>query len=627
MKKLFILFFIAVVVSLASQAQERVEVKTKTLYDFGTENHGWWTFSNVASLKLSTDIATGAGNSSSSLKALYKYGDTGAYLGFGIESKWAMGKETWNLYSGGHMSVSFKSDAPCSVRIELRAEDKATYSITLPKIPADWTEYSIPFAEFRSEGKKLDLTQTSVKQIVLIPSKTDSKEHSFWVDNVLISEKALNILETSVNVSGKASDPSGNPAGVAEIFLYENADKDASARTVTDSDGSYSFSLKLKQRRYVVSPSIPEPFEVNALIIGKKEGFLDSLNPLKLKEGSNSCNIAFSSPKTVTELRVAGNRLQTPDGKEAWLQGLCIDSLQWSATGENILQSISVATGQWKANAIRLPVKDNFWFGKSEFQKDGGEAYRKLIDAAIETTATRGAYLILDLHRFGAPMPEHTEFWKDAAKRYKDHPAVLFELFNEAHGISWEIWRNGGDMNDPKNMNTDINAVENNEKSAAGKSVGMQALVDAVRSTGAKNIVIAGGLDWGYDLSGIMNGFALDNKDGNGIMYSSHIYPWKSDWEGKVLIVAEKYPLFIGEVGCQPEPMEWQKSGTEDTNTWAPDMIGFIQKNKLNWTGFSFHPGCGPRVISDWQYTPTPYWGIFVKDALSGKQFEMKKMR
>ena len=52
-----------------------------------------------------------------------------------------------------------------------------------------------------------------------------------------------------------------------------------------------------------------------------------------------------------------------------------------------------------------------------------------------------------------------------------------------------------------------------------------------------------------------------------------------------------------------------------------------IQKYRLNWTGFSFHPTCGPNVISDWDYTPTPHWGIFVKDALSGKQFELTKMR
>jgi len=49
--------------------------------------------------------------------------------------------------------------------------------------------------------------------------------------------------------------------------------------------------------------------------------------------------------------------------------------------------------------------------------------------------------------------------------------------------------------------------------------------------------------------------------------------------------------------------------------------------NKLNWTGFSFHPKTGPMVIQDWDYTPTPYWGAFVKGALAGKVYEMKKMR
>ena len=52
-----------------------------------------------------------------------------------------------------------------------------------------------------------------------------------------------------------------------------------------------------------------------------------------------------------------------------------------------------------------------------------------------------------------------------------------------------------------------------------------------------------------------------------------------------------------------------------------------IQKHKLNWTGFSFHPKCGPNAISDWSYTPTPFWGAYVKEALSGKQFELQKMR
>ena len=165
--------------------------------------------------------------------------------------------------------------------------------------------------------------------------------------------------------------------------------------------------------------------------------------------------IVWSEPSAVKpqaswprELRVAGNQLHTPDGKTVWLQGLCVDSLQWSATGEHLQQSIPVAIEQWKANVLRLPVNEQFWFGRGKGQKagDGGLGYRKIVDAAIEAAASRGAYVALDLHRFGAPMPEHVDFWKDAATRYKNHPAVLFELFNEPHGISWKLWRDGGNL-------------------------------------------------------------------------------------------------------------------------------------------------------------------------------------
>ena len=95
------------------------------------------------------------------------------------------------------------------------------------------------------------------------------------------------------------------------------------------------------------------------------------------------------------------------------------------------LEAIGVGIDDWKANVIRLPVKESYWFGREKGQTDGGEAYRKLVDSAINAAAGRGAYLVLDLHRFGAPAPEHAEFWRDAAARYKDHPAVIFELFNE----------------------------------------------------------------------------------------------------------------------------------------------------------------------------------------------------
>lgn len=324
------------------------------------------------------------------------------------------------------------------------------------------------------------------------------------------------------------------------------------------------------------------------------------------------------------ELLVVGNKIQTKDGKDVWLQGISLCSMEWSASGDNILKSVTEAVDNWKANCLRLPIREDFWFGKGAYQKDGGAGYRQLVDDVVNLAGGKGVYVVLDLHRFRAPTQIHADFWKEVATKYNNHPAVLFELFNEPHDVSWEVWRDGGFVSDKK-TNENV-AAENKEKLKGFKSVGIQKLIDVVRGTGAKNIVIPGALDWSYDLSGILKGYELDDKGGNGIVYSSHVYPWKSKWQEMFLDVAAKYPIFIGEVGCEIKPMPWQKT-TEDPNTWAPDMLGLIQKHKLNWTAWCFHPRSTPRVLLDWDYTPTPFWGKFVKEALAGKQFEMKKMR
>lgn len=324
-------------------------------------------------------------------------------------------------------------------------------------------------------------------------------------------------------------------------------------------------------------------------------------------------------------LHVKGNQVLNKDGKEVWLQGVNIDSLQWSVRGEYVMKATLVALEQWKANVLRLPIQDKFWFGKDASQKDDGKAYRELVDNIVNLAANRGAYVMLDLHRFRAPKREHVEFWKDVATKYKNHPAVVFELFNEPHGTSWEVWRNGGFVEDSK-ASADEDAFLTPEEKALNKkgfhAVGVQALVDAVRGTGAKNIVIAGGLDWAYDLSGIAKGFALDEKDGNGLMYAAHIYAQKTDWRGKVLVVAEKYPVIVSECGANTKKFTFMPAESqEDAETWVPRLLGFIQKHRLHWTAFSFHPSSAPILLKDWKFTPTPEWGVPAKRALAGEKF------
>ncbi len=335
------------------------------------------------------------------------------------------------------------------------------------------------------------------------------------------------------------------------------------------------------------------------------------------------------------EIKVVGNRLVAADGSEVWLQGLNAGGLESAPNGDQIVKSTVVAIDEWKANCIRLPVKEDFWFGTSVYADDGGKSYRASIDKIIRLAANRGVYVVLDLHRFRAPKAEHVAFWQDAAKKYANHPAVLFDVFNEPYGIGWGVWRNGGHV-EPEQKKLDESAFlseEEKRKNMGFESVGMQALVEAVRSTGARNIIIAGGIHWANDLTGIENDkglptYRLEDKTGNGIMYAWHTYHWHGGW-ARILPVAAKHPIFLGEVGASPReemtfiPFE-QK---EDPFTFAPDVIAFVQKHHINWTAWCFHPKAGPCMIKNWDYEPTPYWGAFVKRALGGEQFKLKRMR
>ncbi len=329
-----------------------------------------------------------------------------------------------------------------------------------------------------------------------------------------------------------------------------------------------------------------------------------------------------------SELRVRGNRLVDQKGKEVWLQGVNVPSLEWSVRGESVDRSTVVAIQDWHANVIRLPVKGDHWFGrgtKHNTQTDGGEAYRAVVDKVIMLAANRGAYVVLDLHHYRAPRLTDVDFWKDAAARYKNHPAVLFDLLNEPHGIPWETWQKGGFIEEKKKDGDEdafLTEAEKLHNKRGFESPGMQGLLDAARSTGAKNIVVVGGLDYAYSLTGIKSGFALTDRSGNGIMYASHIYPWKKGWQDKVLDVAAKYPILLGEVGGDAKKMSFIPANyQENVETWAPAMLGVIQKHRLNWTGWCFHPKATPRMILDWDYTPTPFWGQLAKDAMNGKQF------
>ncbi len=417
--------------------------------------------------------------------------------------------------------------------------------------------------------------------------------------------------------------------------------KDAAGKKLSGGPGHPSFKGTSKGWETcalgMVVPPDAATLEIMPTLFNAAAGTLGiddlELTPIALEE-AGFVTYKLSEPMPVpkecksAELVAKGNRLvATSDGREVWLQGVAIASLEWSAGGDNILKSVTNALTEWRSNVIRLAVKSDFWFGHGPWQSDGGVSYRALVDEVVKQTQARGVWVVIDLHEYRAPEQRHADFWRDVATRYANHPGVIFGLLNEPHDVPWKIWRDGGVVQDKSEPKDGVYA-ENSEKNKSFASIGMQKLVDVVRKTGARNLVTAGGLDWGYDLSGVLEGFALTDRGGNGIIYESHVYPWKRGWQKCFLDAAAKHPILIGEVGCQPERMPFiPPEAHEMPETWAPDMLGCIQKHKLNWTAWCFHPQASPCLLLDWNYTPTPYWGVPAKAAIAGKPFEMKKLR
>ncbi len=321
------------------------------------------------------------------------------------------------------------------------------------------------------------------------------------------------------------------------------------------------------------------------------------------------------TPTAISLLHVDGKYIKTSNGTAVRLTGVNIPSLEWSNEGEHLTQSIQIAIKDWGANVIRFPLCQDRWFGKADGQSDSGNSYQAIVGMAINQANDLGAYAVIDLHWSDAgvwgknldqhKMPDENSltFWKDIVKKYANYPGVLFDLYNEPHDVDWNVWEFGGQVSESINGNN-----------VSYNSVGLQEIIDSIRSSGAKNVIITSGLDWGYDLTGILAGFNLNDPNGNGIIYSSHIYPWKGTnafaWDMHVGFVSNNYPVFIGEVGCKPDPVQ------VDPNIWAPAILQYINSHGLSWAGWSFHPTAYPCLISDWNYTPTSYWGAYVKDAL-----------
>jgi aryl-phospho-beta-D-glucosidase BglC (GH1 family) len=285
-------------------------------------------------------------------------------------------------------------------------------------------------------------------------------------------------------------------------------------------------------------------------------------------------------------LKVAGIKIvDTQTGQPVLLRGVNRSGLEYSEPDDAGFLSAAGITGyeiryiaqQWGANIIRLPVNQDWALrGRKGYS---GENYLSEIDRVVSWAAQCGAYTLIDLQwldadnpfgpnrQFVAPLPNQytLEFWNMLAQRYRDEPAVLFDLFNEPHDRAaddpYPLWHPDGTQY-PDWYRT----VGMNEWQPWARQ-----MIETIRAVRPDGPIWVSGVDWGYNLTG----FPLEKLN---LVYSTHVYRNKGDdWDNAFGRLAFAAPVFAGEWGGEPGDVNWGRK-----------LRKYMEERGMGWTAWSW---------------------------------------
>jgi len=260
-------------------------------------------------------------------------------------------------------------------------------------------------------------------------------------------------------------------------------------------------------------------------------------------------------------LHAVGNRILDAGGQEVRIRGVNRSGTEYACIqgwgifdGPSDAASIQ-AIASWRANAVRVPLNEDCWLGiNGVASAHGGASYQQAIADYVEVIAQAGLLAILELHWSApgtqpasgqAPMPDRDHspaFWSQVAGAFKNHPSVVFELFNEPYPDSngdtdaaWTCWRDGGQC-----------------AGVGYAAAGMQELVDAVRGAGAENLILLGGVQYSNALGGWL-AHRPDDPAGN-LAAAWHVYNFNlcagtGCYDQKVAPVLAEVPVVATEIG------------------------------------------------------------------------------
>jgi aryl-phospho-beta-D-glucosidase BglC (GH1 family) len=303
-------------------------------------------------------------------------------------------------------------------------------------------------------------------------------------------------------------------------------------------------------------------------------------------------------------LATSANRIViAATGQPVLLRGVNRSGLEWAEPDEDGFCSaaeisraeIEFIVKVWGCNIIRLPLNQD-WVLKGRGEHSSND-YLKDLDRVVRWASRAGAYTLLDLQwldadrpfggsrNFVAPLPnlQSLDFWHVLASRYRDEPAVLYDLFNEPHDRlpddPYPLIREDGSLYPPTHRRV----------TAAEWHPWALRLIDVIRSTHPHALIFVSGINWGYDLRGM----PLDRAN---LVYSTHVYRNKgSNWADAFGNLAANLPVFAGEWGGHGEDQEWGRT-----------LVDYFDALEMGWTAWSWSNE--PYLVT--RFTPTEFGDI-----------------
>ena len=249
---------------------------------------------------------------------------------------------------------------------------------------------------------------------------------------------------------------------------------------------------------------------------------------------------------TVASFSVKGNEVLLPDGRIFVPEGISIygglEDTDYMENTANLDAQIIASALYWHANTVRLQVSETNLF---DHLKRGQTYNTQFLSELIREVKLARSYnlavVINDQTEFTSNLPAPTKvtakFWQVMGQTFGNWPYVIFDLFNEprlttANVNHVNLQKKGirlllhiNQLNIPHHRHKTQHATPTsmwNYWKYGGKLggisyVGMQNLVNQIRSAGYNNLVWVEGLSWGQSLP---SGQYL--LSGTNIVYSFH---------------------------------------------------------------------------------------------------------